>query len=86
MKHYFNNEVKCWPTSISTSTSASCESYKTPPPTTEIERNQLVDMLQDAKTSFYKELLRKVACARPGVLQLMDAAIMDPRFKVCVNS
>lgn len=41
-----------------------------------------MDMLQDAKTEFYKVIVQDLAEARPGVLQLMDEAIADPTLKV----
>ena len=34
------------------------------------------------KTGCYKNIIDEVASARPGVLELMDAAIADPRLKV----
>jgi len=45
-------------------------------------QNDLVDDLQDMKTVFYKQIIEEVATARPGVLELMDAAIADPFLKV----
>ena len=39
-------------------------------------------MLKDLKTDCYKTIIDNVASARPGVLELMDAAIADPRLKV----
>lgn len=73
MKHYFNNDAKAWP--IST------HPYKAPP-ATEIAKNKLVDALQASKTEFYIEIVENMATARPGVLELMDAAIADPTIKV----
>ena len=37
---------------------------------------------QDLKTGCYRAIIEEVASARPGVLELMDAAIADPRLKV----
>ena len=37
---------------------------------------------KDLKTDCYKTIIDNVASARPGVLELMDAAIADPRLKV----
>jgi hypothetical protein len=71
MMHYFNNEVKTWPTVRGA-----------PAPADEAAQVALVDQLQDAKTDFYKVIVEKVATARPGVLALMDAAIADPNLKV----
>lgn len=77
MKYYFNTEKGEWPVSMSP--------YKAIP-TTDAAKNSLVDDLQDAKTFFYKEILGEVAKARPGVLELMDAAIADPSIKVGICS
>jgi HAD superfamily hydrolase (TIGR01509 family) len=77
MKYYFNTEKRQWP--IST------RPYRAVP-TTDDAKNSLVDDLQDAKTFFYKEILGQVAKARPGVLELMDAAIADPTIKVGICS
>mmetsp|Transcript_15918 Transcript_15918/g.39246 ORF Transcript_15918/g.39246 Transcript_15918/m.39246 type:complete len:370 (-) Transcript_15918:306-1415(-) len=49
-------------------------------PSTEDAQTALVDQLQDAKTEFYKEIVGQVATARPGVLELMDEAIANPRI------
>jgi hypothetical protein len=46
----------------------------------------LIDELQDMKTVFYKEIIEQVATARPGVLELMDAAIAEPSLKVGIDS
>jgi HAD superfamily hydrolase (TIGR01509 family) len=59
--------------------------YSTPP-TSDKQKSDLVDKLQDAKTEFYVEAVQKMASARPGVLELMDAAIKDPAFKVGICS
>ena len=75
MKYHFNTEVKQWPTPKDRGV-----------PQTDDERNSLVDDLQDAKTEFYKEIVDKVAIARPGVLALMDEAIADPNIKVGICS
>jgi hypothetical protein len=71
MKYYFNNDAKEWPSSS-----------KLPIPQTQEEKDRLVDMLQDEKTAFYVTIVEKEAKARPGVLELMDAAIADPKLKV----
>jgi hypothetical protein len=73
MKHYFNTEKGQWPASASPLIAA----YETAE-----ERDRLVDELQDAKTEYYKEIVGSVATARPGVLELMDEALADPRIKV----
>lgn len=45
----------------------------------------LIDDLQDCKTEAYKELV-SVASPRPGVLDLMDAAIADENIAVGICS
>ena len=45
------------------------------------EQDRLIDLLQDTKTEYYKQLLEDVAKARPGVIELMDEAINDPNIK-----
>jgi HAD superfamily hydrolase (TIGR01509 family) len=77
MKYYFNNDAKTWP--IGT------RPYM-PPPTSDEAKDALVDMLQDKKTEFYKQVIEELATARPGVLELMDAAIADPTLKVGICS
>ena len=70
MKHYFNNEVKFWPT---------VDNF---PVGTEDEQSALVDALQDAKVEAYKKIIEDGAECRPGIKDLMDAAIADPNLKV----
>lgn len=41
-------------------------------------------MLQDKKTDFYKKIIEEVATSRPGVIELMDEAINDPRINVII--
>ena len=74
MFHYFDNDAKTWP--IST------RPYKRAPNTLE-EKKALVDILQDVKTEMYCEIIENMATAREGVLELMDAAINNPKLKVC---
>ena len=50
------------------------------------EQQALVDKLQDNKTALYKELIDKKAVCRPGLLQLMDEALADPKIAVGVCS
>jgi HAD superfamily hydrolase (TIGR01509 family) len=57
-----------------------------PPPTTEEEQKRLIDQLQDYKTQYFTTLLETKATARPGVLELMDEALMDPTIAVGVCS
>ena len=54
-------------------------------PTTAKAQAALIDDLQDMKTVFYKQIIEEVASARPGVLELMDAAIADPNLKVRIH-
>jgi len=77
MNYYFNNLAKSWPISN--------KPYK-PVPKTDKEKADLVDLLQDAKTEFYKEIVEKIATARPQILEIMDAAIADPKVKVGICS
>ena len=77
MMYYFNNLAKAWPISN--------KPYK-PAPKSEKDKADLVDKLQDAKTEFYKEIVDKIATARPQVLEIMDAAIADPNVKVGICS
>mmetsp|Transcript_20029 Transcript_20029/g.60876 ORF Transcript_20029/g.60876 Transcript_20029/m.60876 type:complete len:305 (-) Transcript_20029:182-1096(-) len=55
-------------------------------PSTEEEGMALIDNLQDAKTEFYKKIVDEAAEARPGVLELMDAAIATPGLAVGICS
>ena len=70
MKHYFNNEVKFWP---------KVDMF---PVGTKEEQSALVDALQDAKVEAYKKLIETGAECRPGIKELIDAAIADPNLKV----
>lgn len=53
-------------------------------PATEEEGMALIDDLQDAKTEFYKKIVDEAAEPRPGVIELMDAAIATPGLAVRV--
>ena len=57
-----------------------------PPPVTEEEQTLLIDQLQDYKTHYFTTLLETKATARPGVLELMDEALLDPTIAVGVCS
>ena len=57
-----------------------------PPPITEEEQTILIDQLQDYKTHYFTTLLETQAIARPGVLELMDEALLDPTIAVGVCS
>jgi phosphoglycolate phosphatase-like HAD superfamily hydrolase len=57
-----------------------------PAPETEDEQQALVDNLQAHKTELYKDLIAEKATPRPGVIELMDEALADPRTAVGVCS
>ena len=57
-----------------------------PAPTTPEDEQDLVDRLQALKTNLYKDLIAEKAQARPGVLELMDAALADDNIRVGVCS
>lgn len=57
-----------------------------PAPSTEEAQQSLVDDLQAFKTDYFKTLLETEAVARPGVLELMDAAFAEPSLAVGVCS
>jgi HAD superfamily hydrolase (TIGR01509 family) len=75
MFHHFRNTVKAFPNVGSQ-----------PAPTTPDRQQSLIDDLQEWKTKHYKKLLATEAEARPGVLELMDEALADPRIAVGVCS
>mmetsp|Transcript_35703 Transcript_35703/g.78234 ORF Transcript_35703/g.78234 Transcript_35703/m.78234 type:complete len:323 (+) Transcript_35703:36-1004(+) len=55
-------------------------------PETEEEEQALVESLQKHKTELYKEFVSEKAVPRPGVIELMDEALEDPRIAVGVCS
>ena len=55
-------------------------------PQTQDEQQALIDNLQAHKTELYKDLIAEKATPRPGVLELMDEAMADPRIAVGVCS
>ena len=63
-----------------------CKNPYVSEPRSEEERVALIDRLQEAKTEFYCSIVENMATARPGVLELMDAAIASPRLKVGICS
>jgi len=77
MFYHFRNTTKAFPTS---------KGNKVPAPETAEEQQSLIDSLQDNKTNLYKELIKEKAEPRPGVIQLMDEAIADPKCAVGVCS
>lgn len=76
MNYYFKTTAKSWPI---------CGSPYKRAPSTEEEKQKLVDMLQDAKTEFYKSIIDNMASARDGVLELMDEAIARKDIKVSLS-
>lgn len=56
------------------------------PPQTEEEQQTLIDNLQAHKTELYKDLIAEKATPRPGVIELMDEAMADPKIAVGVCS
>jgi len=66
MKWHFNNKSG-WPASKLGAV-----------PTTDEDKDALVDALQDKKTEIYKRIVSEVATARPGVLEMIDAVIDRP--------
>lgn len=77
MFYHFRNTTGTFPTSEGGSKQA---------PETPDEQQALVDSLQEQKTELYKDLIEEKAVPRPGVIELMDAAIADPKVAVGVCS
>jgi HAD superfamily hydrolase (TIGR01509 family) len=75
MFYHFRNVTKTFPVSGDKSA-----------PTTAEEEQALVDDLQDHKTELYKDLIKEKAIPRPGVIELMDEALADPKIAVGVCS
>ena len=75
MFFHFRNTTKAFPTSNGK-----------PAPETEEEQQSLIDSLQDNKTNLYKNFIEEKAAPRPGVIELMDQAIADPKCAVGVCS
>uniref|UniRef100_A0A7S2KE82 Uncharacterized protein n=1 Tax=Leptocylindrus danicus TaxID=163516 RepID=A0A7S2KE82_9STRA len=53
---------------------------------TEEDQQKLIDGLQENKTNLYKQLVSEKAVPRPGVIELMDEALADPKIAVGVCS
>lgn len=81
MFFHFRNTTKAFPTYVSSSDGE----MKSAPSTPE-EEQELIDALQDNKTNLYKDLIKEKAVPRPGVIELMDEAIADPKCAVGVCS
>mmetsp|Transcript_26149 Transcript_26149/g.38727 ORF Transcript_26149/g.38727 Transcript_26149/m.38727 type:complete len:330 (+) Transcript_26149:136-1125(+) len=75
MFFHFRNTTKAFPTSKASSI-----------PETQEEQQALIDALQENKTNIYKAFIQEKAVPRPGVLELMDEAIADPKMAVGVCS
>jgi len=89
MKYYFKEDAKNWPlwkepTQGGDPLPAPGNGNLIPAPVSKDDQDLLVDRLQDAKTEYYKILLEEVAMPRPGIIELMDQAIKDPRIKVMI--
>jgi len=74
--HFAQNE---WPTYMK-------DGQRMPAPTTDEEKDALVDHLQDRKTDFYRVIVEEVATARPGVLELMDEGLANPDIAMGICS
>lgn len=57
-----------------------------PAPSTQEDQQALIDDLQAHKTQIYRDFIEEKAVARPGVLELMDEALADPKIAVGVCS
>lgn len=75
--HFMNTCEGVWPT---------CTKSDGRTPADEAEGMALIDELQDCKTEAYKKIVDQAASPRPGVLELMDAAIADPNLAVGICS
>jgi len=76
MRFHFYNTTQQFPT---------VRGQPTPPVTIE-DQQALIDDLQDFKTQYYTQLIQESAECRPGVLELMDAALAHPQLVVGVCS
>lgn len=81
MFFHFRNTTKAFPESIDQKTGEVVAIPQTPE-----EQQALIDALQENKTNLYKELISAKAVPRPGVIELMDEAIADPKCAVGVCS
>ena len=77
--HFMNTCNGQWP-------KVTADGLARPTPQNEEQGLALIDDLQDAKTEFYKEIVDSAAEPRPGVLELMDAAILTPGLAVGICS
>lgn len=79
MFYHFRNTTGAFPTFVQ-------DGKIMPAPQTKEEEQALVDNLQAHKTELYKDLIAEKATPRPGVLELMDEAMADPKIAVGVCS
>ena len=79
MFFHFRNTTGAFPTFVEEGETKSA-------PQTQDEQQALIDNLQAHKTELYKDLIAEKATPRPGVLELMDEAMADPRIAVGVCS
>jgi len=77
MFYHFRNTTGAFPTA---------EGGLKAAPETQEEQQTLIDTLQAHKTELYKDLIAEKASPRPGVIELMDEAINDPKIAVGVCS
>ena len=68
-RYFFEQTAKAWP---ATSQGAGG------PASYEDGGAAMIDALQDAKTEIYRGIVEQAATPRPGVLELMDAALAAP--------
>jgi len=78
MFYHFRNTTGAFPTFL--------DGDVKPAPVGEDEEQALVDRLQAHKTELYKDLIAEKATPRPGVIELMDEAMNDPKIAVGVCS
>lgn len=79
MFYHFRNTTGAFPTFVQDGKVMSA-------PQTLDEQQSLIDNLQAHKTELYKELIAEKATPRPGVIELMDEAMADPKIAVGVCS
>lgn len=87
MRYHFTDFLKLgFPGNAGAWPAVTAAAHARPTPANEEEGMALVDELQDAKTEFYKQIVDEAATARPGVLELMDAAIAAPGLAIGICS
>mmetsp|Transcript_55685 Transcript_55685/g.67138 ORF Transcript_55685/g.67138 Transcript_55685/m.67138 type:complete len:328 (-) Transcript_55685:200-1183(-) len=81
MFYHFRNTTKAFPSFVEKDSGD-----RKNPPSTQEEQQALIDALQENKTNLYKDLIQEKAVPRPGVLELMDEAMANPKIAVGVCS